>query len=80
MVGKIHQPSAEESKVLIDMINEAQPISNYISEGLELKYDVEEQGCQIDELDQLAIHEIQTSSKDLKANADYISAETDYHL
>ena len=35
----------------------------------------------MDELDQLAIHEIQTSSEDLKAHPDYyISAETYYHL
>ena len=34
----------------------------------------------MDELDQLAIHEIQTSPEDLKAHPDYISAETDFHL
>ena len=32
----------------------------------------------MDELDQLAIHEIQTSHEDIKAHPDYISVETDY--
>ena len=34
----------------------------------------------MDELDQPAIYEIQTSPEDLKAHPDYISAETDCHL
>ena len=62
------------------MINQAQAISDYISEGLEPDYNVEEQWCHMDELDQLAIHEIQTSPEDLKSHPDYISAETGYHL
>ena len=34
----------------------------------------------MDELDHMAIHEIQISPEDLKAHPDYISAEIDYHL
>ena len=34
----------------------------------------------MDELDHLAVHEIQTSPEDLKAHPDNISAETNYHL
>ena len=34
----------------------------------------------MDELDQLAINEIQTSTEDLKVLPDYISGVTDYHL
>ena len=34
----------------------------------------------MDELDQLAICEIQTSPKDLKVHPDYISVVTDYHF
>ena len=74
------QPPAEESQVSIDMINQAQAISDYISEGLQPEYDVEEQWYHMDKLDQVAIHELQTSPEDLKAHPDCISAETDYHL
>ena len=62
------------------MTNHAQAISDYISEGLEPVYDIEEQWYHMDEPDQLAIDEIQTSPEDIKAYLDYISAETDYHL
>ena len=77
-VGETCQPP--ESQVSIDMINQVQAIPDYISEGPESEYDIEEQWYHMDELDQLAIHEIQTSPKDLKAHPYYISAETDYHL
>ena len=53
-VGEICQPPAEESEVSVDMINQAQAISDYISEGWEPEYDVEEQWYHMDELDQLA--------------------------
>ena len=76
----MYQPPAEESQVSICMINQAQAISDYISEILEPEYNVEEQWYDVDELDQLEIHEIQTSPEDLKTPPDYISAETDYHL
>ena len=76
----MHPPPAEESQVAIDMINQAQAISDYISEGLEPEYNIEKQWYHMDELDQLAINEIQTSPEDLKAHPDYISAEPDYHL
>ena len=62
------------------MIIKAQTISDYISEGPEPEYDVEEQWYHMDELDQLPTHEIQTSPEDLKVHPDYMSAETDYHL
>ena len=74
------QQPVEESQVSIDMIDQTQAISDYISEGPEPEYDVEEQQYHMGELDQLAIHEIQTSPGDLKAHPDYISAETDHHL
>ena len=77
-VGETFQP--QESQVSTYMINQAEAISDYISEGLKPVYDVEEQWYHMDELDQLAIDEIQTSPEDLKAHPDYISAETDYHL
>ena len=38
----MHHPPAEESQVSIDMINQFQAISDYISEGPEPEYDVEE--------------------------------------
>ena len=41
----MYQPPAEKSQVSIEMINQAQVISDYISEGLEPEYDVEEQWC-----------------------------------
>ena len=75
-VGEMHQPPAEESQVSIDMINQAQAIPDYISEGLEPEYDVEEQWYHMHELDQLAIYEIQTSPEGQKAHPDYISAGT----
>ena len=70
----MHQPTAEESRESIDMINQAQAIPDYISEGPEPEHDIEEQWGQ------LAIYEIHISPEDLKAHPDYISAETDYHL
>ena len=73
------QPHAEESQISIDMINQAQAISDYISEEPEPKFDVKKQWYHMDEVDWLAIHEIQTSPEDLKAHPDYISVETDYH-
>ena len=42
MIWEAHQPPAEECQVSIDMINQAQAIPDYISEGLEPDYDVEE--------------------------------------
>ena len=62
------------------MINQAQTTSDYISKGQEPEYDVEEQWYHMEELGQLAIHEIQTSPEDLKVHPYYISAETDYYL
>ena len=79
-VGEMCKPPAEGFQVSIDMINQAQAISDYISEGPELEYDAEEQWYHMDELDQLGIHDMHTSPEDLKAHDDYISAETDYYL
>ena len=78
-VGEICQPHVEEFQVSINMINQAQAISDYISEGLEPKYDVEEQWYYMDELGKLAFHELETSPEDLNAHPDYISAEANYH-
>ena len=50
-VGEMYQPPTEKSQVSTEMINQAQTISDYISEGLELVYDVEEQWYHMDELD-----------------------------
>ena len=77
-VGTTHQPPAEESQVSTDMINQTEAVSDYI--GPEPEYNVEGQWYHMDELDQLAVHEIQTSPEDLKAHPDYISEETDYHM
>ena len=41
-VEKTCQPPAEESQASIDMMNKAQAIPDYISEGPEQDYDVEE--------------------------------------
>ena len=60
------------------MINQAQAIPDYISGGPE--NGIEEQWYLMDELDLLAIYEIQTSPGDLKGHPDYISVETDYYL
>ena len=79
-VGETCQTPAEESQVSIDMIYQSQATSDYISEGLEPDYDVKGQWYYMDELNQLAIHEIWNSPADLKAHPDYISAETGYHL
>ena len=79
-IGETCKPPAEGSQVSIDMINHAQAISYYISEGPGPEYTIEEQWYHTDELDQLAIYEIQTSPEDLEAHLDYISAETDNHL
>ena len=79
-IWETNEPPAEESQVSIDMINQAQANWYYISEGLEREYDVDEQWYHMDELDQLAIHEIQTLPEDLKAHQDNISVETDYQL
>ena len=79
-VREMCQPPAEESKVSIDMINHTQAIPDYISEGTESEYDIEEQWYNMDELDQLVIYEIQNSPEDLKVHPDYISTEADYHL
>ena len=53
------------------MINQAQAISDCISVGPGPEYDVEEQWYHMDDLDQLAIHEMQTSPEDLKAHLLY---------
>ena len=74
-VKEMHQPSAEEFQVSTDMINQAQAISDYISDGLEPKYDAEEQWYHMDELVQPAIHKIQTSTEDIKAHTYYIPAD-----
>ena len=79
-VGEMCQSPTEESQVSTDMIDQAQTISDYISEGLESEYDVGGQWYHMDEIDQLAIHEIEISPEDLKTHPDYISAETGYHL
>ena len=67
-IGEMHHPPAKKSYVSIDMINQAQTIPDYISEGPEPEYDKEGQWYQMDELDQLAFYEIQTSPEDLKAH------------
>ena len=77
-VKEMYLPPAEESQVSIYMINKAQAIPDYISEGPKPEYNVEKQWYHMDELDQLAIYEIQTSPEDLKTHPDYISVETDY--
>ena len=43
------------------MNNQDQAISDYISEGPESEYDIEEQWYHMDELGQLAIYEIHSS-------------------
>ena len=53
-VGETCQPPAEECQVSIDMINQAQTIPDYISEGPEPEYNVEQQCLQMHELDRPA--------------------------
>ena len=72
-VGETCQPPAEESEVSCDMINQAQAIPDYISEGPEPEYNTEKQWYHRAEMDQLV-------PEDLKAHPYYILAETDYHL
>ena len=59
----MHQLPTEQSQVSVDMINQAQVISDYILEGLELEYDVEEQWYHIDELDQFMRYRLHLKPK-----------------